>query len=308
MRAVTKAMAVMAAVLCGGTAALAQTGSAPAAFAPSTGHPGRDTLLRMSRPITIEFEGNRLEEVMKYLIEVSGADLEPLWADDRNSEGLDKDFLVTMKAERLPMLTLLEKILDEAKTDFSENTWQLTPFGTMEVGPKSRLNKRKRVQIYDVNDMLVEIPTYDQVPQIDLQSVLQSGQGGGSGQSPFRDNQQDMNNDDRRSKQDRAQEIIDLLVDLVEPDQWQDRGGEGGSIRYFQGHIIVNAPDYMHRQIDGYAFWPQTATRFVMNQGRRYVSLNMDAATSVLRGFGQEPVTAVVGGRLIRSDRPGGGG
>lgn len=308
MRLGPAVLVVLAGVIAGGAPALAQSTAQPATFAPRTGHPGRDTLLRMSRPITIAFEGQRLEDVLKFITEVSGADIEPMWIDDRNSEGLDKDLIINLSVDRISLLDLMERLMDEARTDFEENTWQLTEFGALEVGPKSRLNRRKRVHIYDINDMLVDIPTYDQVPQIDLQSVLQSGEGG-SGQSPFRDDQQGLNDEDRRSKQDKAEEIIDLLVELVEPDQWQDRGGEGGSIRYFQGHIIVNAPDYMHRQLDGYAFWPASATRFAKaDNGRRYVRLDMDAGTSILKAFGQEPVTAVVGGRIIRSDRPGGGG
>src|SRR5690606_7280790 len=107
--------------------------------------------------------------------------------------------------------------------------------------------------------------------------------------------------------QDRIRNLIDLITTFVEPEQWQDNGGDGGTIRYFQGTLIVNAPDYIHRQINGYTFWPDRSVQ-TLPSGRRYVSLNMDTGISTLNGFGREPVTAVVGGRLIRSGDGGPGG
>ena len=37
---------------------------------------------------------------------------------------------------------------------------------------------------------------------------------------------------------------------------WTDNGGEGASMHLFNGTLIVNAPDYIHRQINGYSYWP----------------------------------------------------
>src|SRR5437667_12700933 len=63
----------------------------PAAAVPrSTGVPQRDTLIRMTRPVTIEFKEHRLEDVMRFITEVTQADTEVFWQDDKNSLGLDK--------------------------------------------------------------------------------------------------------------------------------------------------------------------------------------------------------------------------
>ena len=60
--------------------------------------------------------------------------------------------------------------------------------------------------------------------------------------------------------EDEAQTIINLIIQFVEPDQWRDNGGDGGSITFYQGALLVRAPDYMHRQLVGYSFWPTTTT------------------------------------------------
>lgn len=274
----------------------------------TTGDPRRDTLMKLMRPITIDLTDNRLEDVISFVKDFSGAPLEPLWTDDRNPEGLDKDKLITVRVNNVTVLALLERVLQQASDgDVDEHSWQLTDAGECQLGPKARLNKFRRVEIYDINDLLLEVPEYPDVPTIDLQSVLQQsgggGGGGGGGQSPFRDNQgqEDMN---RRERQERAQDIIDILIEIVEPNQWIDGGGTGGSIRYWQGTIIVNAPDYMHRQINGYTFWPRRLTNVGTMNGRRYVSLGVDTGVSRVDGFQAQEISAVVGGRIIRSGDP----
>lgn len=43
-----------------------------------TGHPQRDTILRLSRPITVDLRDQRLEDVLTFIAELTEADLTPL--------------------------------------------------------------------------------------------------------------------------------------------------------------------------------------------------------------------------------------
>lgn len=275
----------------------------------STGVPERDTLMRLTRPITVTFTEQRLEDIITFMRDYSGAQIEPMWADDRNTDGLERDRTVTVTIQNGTVLRLIEAVLQKSSDGFSDNTWQMSETGELQIGPKSRLNKFKRVQLYDINDLLLEVPAYAEVPRIDLQSVLQSTQGGGGGgRSPFQGDQQGNQNDKRRERDEKANEVIEIITQTVEPEQWQDGGGTGGSIRHWQGTLIINAPDYMHRQVNGYSYWPSRLTRSGFVQNRRYVSLTTDNGISTIDGFENAEATAVVGGRIIRSGDPGGGG
>jgi hypothetical protein len=283
----------------------------------STGVPQKDTLLKLSRPITIEFTDKRLEEVIGFVAEFTGADIMPMWADAQNSDGLDREQTITLKANNSSALALLERVLERAQTGSQQNTWQLSDTGAVEIGPKDRLNAHRRTEIYDINDLLLVIPDYTDAPQIDLQQAIQASQGGGGGggggQSPFRDaqqQQQQRREEKEKIKKDRANEVLDIIKALVEPEQWTENGGSGGTIRYYQGTLIVQAPDYLHRELVGYPkYWPRNrAIAQNVGKGHRYVSLTTDTGISTLDGISQHPVTAVVGGQLIRSDKPGGGG
>ena len=73
------------------------------------------------------------------------------------------------------------------------------------------------------------------MPSIDLNTVLQSNTGGGGGQSPFKDANDKGALDNLPTMEERAKKIQDLITQLVEPSQWQDNGGEGASMHYFNG-------------------------------------------------------------------------
>lgn len=303
------ALATLSAPALAQTSPIAQAG----AVAARAGRviPQRETAIKILRPVTIQFQDQRLEDVMNFIRDFTGADIDPKWIDDNNADGLDKEKTITLRAEGISALQLLEMVLERAESEFSTsgNTWQFTSAGTLEVGPRERLNKRRRVEIYNIADLLTVAPPYTDAPDFDLDSILQSGGGGGGGggQSPFSGGNQ--NQDwDIAPMEERAEEIREIITELVEPDQWVDNGGDAASIRYWQGNFIVNAPDYVHRELSGYPWWPASATRVSVVNGRRYVSLNMDTSFAELEGLENQPVSAVVGGRIVRSDDPGGGG
>lgn len=187
----------------------------------------------------------RLADYVAWLSGQSGVAIEPVWKSDHR-EGLDPDAVVTLKGDPLPAIVLLERALEQAGGD---GTWQRTAHGTIEVGPRSVLNSHRRIEVYDVSGLLLALPLYDTAPQIDLNSVLQSS---GTRGSPFTMPSRSRREEDRAVvQQERARELIELILAFVEPAQWVDGGGDVPRPHDVGGRIIVDAPDYMHRAIGG---------------------------------------------------------
>lgn len=291
----------------------------------TTGVPQRDTLVRLMRPVSAEFKEHRLEEVVKFIAELTGADIEAMWTDEQHPQGLDKEKPITLKVANISALKLIERVLEKANddTNMGGNGWQMAEGGAIQIGPKVRLNKERRVEIYDISDLLLVVPDYTNAPQFDLTSVLSNtgGQGGGSGgQSPFRDNNQGTGAGGQGSiggvttmtREERARGVMDLLKELIETEQWADNGGDGATMKLYQGAIIINAPDYIHRQINGYPYWPASGTTSGVANGRRWVSLNGRTSINKLDGFAPHVVTGVVPGGGTGGGGgggpPGGGG
>ncbi len=295
------AIATLAGVAGSATAQTPGPSSAAAAPTVRIANPKRETLIKLMKPVDIAFEETRLEDAIDFIRTQSGVDMEVIWSGGSDAVGLDRDKPITLRANRVTALDALERVLFKTGSGSEESTWQLGDSGELQVGLKESLNKFRRMELYDVSDLLLEMPDYDRVPSIDLQTALQSSQGGGG--NPFRDDQDD--SDRRRTeraarKLQRGEEIIDLITELVETTQWERNGGTA-TIRYYQGQIIVNAPDYIHRSLAGYPFWPSGSTSVAMVEGRRYVKLGIDPSISTIDGFAQTEATAVVGGQIIKS-------
>ena len=247
----TRRLAILSLVapltLSGGSAEPADAQS-PGWYGQREGDPRSLTLAHMLKPVTVELSETRLEDVMRFIEDASGANLEPIWLDE-NPSGLDPDAEVTISARNEPFLTLMERVLERVDDEFDAATWQMRPDGTMEIGPRSALNRRTQTQIYDVNDLLYAMPSFREVPDLDL-GAIQEGGGGGQQQ------QVEVEEGERVPRSVRIQDLQDLVVAYIEPDQWVDNGGDAASITEWNGAFIIRAPDYIHRQIAGYPFWP----------------------------------------------------
>ncbi|TVQ64299.1 MAG: hypothetical protein EA379_01855 [Phycisphaerales bacterium] len=257
--------------------------------------PRRVTLERLMRNVTLEMNESRLQDVMTFIEQVGDLTLDVKWDDDAGAvSGLNKDQTVTLSVRGAPLLTMLERVLEHTQDDFDQSTWQLTPSGMLEVGPKSRLNRRTTLKIYDISDLLFVIPNFTNVPDLDLDSVLQQGGqrgGGGGGGGIFQDPGDE---DDIEPEEVRVEQLMNIIMDSVEPEQWLDRGGDGASMRFHDGRLLIRAPDYIHRQIDGYPFWPSNRSSARPASGR-YVTTHGTAKNSAVTGVRTVPVTGAAG-------------
>lgn len=251
---------------------------------------------QMMKVMSVEYDQVPLQSVLKNLADVTGASFDIGWRDDRNATGLDRETLINFKAENQTALSILERALRQAEVDstLGGNAWQLSEEGAIQIGTKEYLNRSKRLEIYDISDLLLVVRDYSDVPQFDLNSSLQaasSSGGGGGGQSPFQGGNQNQNNQTGASEQERADEVIRLLTELVEPDQWTANGGNGANIRYYKQQLLVTAPDYIHRQLAGYPFEPRVNMRVEKSaDGKRIVTFEPRKGSGIVQTGTVKPV------------------
>ncbi|MCK4871274.1 MAG: hypothetical protein KAS72_00970 [Phycisphaerales bacterium] len=257
------------------------------------------TMTKLMQPVTLDVRDQPLEDIITFLSTVHGIDILTHWASDA-VDGLDPEQPISLTVTNLRALSVIELILDLADTEYDENAWQFTDYGALEIGPKSELNKRKVTVIYPVADLLLEIPRHDDAPDLSLQSALQQGKGGGGG-NIFSGTGGDAD-PDVKSEEELADDLIEMITNIVEYEQWIDNGGDGGTIQYFRGSLIVRAPDYMHRRIDGYPWWPSYHRIAAASYAPRYVSLGVGLEQATVLSIAQSRVSAVTGsGQVIQS-------
>ena len=240
--------------------ALAQTQRAPR-VAPQMASPEpvdptpltrAQTLDRLSVTLEVDFEGQSLHDVVRYLSLVANVPLDPFWQDGLTQPGLDPMLSITLDARGRSALECLERILalaSEQQRFDTPATWQFSPTGTIEFGPRERLNRPAalRAEVYDVADLLAAIQPPAAAPRLTPSTSILGGTGpwvfpGDEGAPPETGVLKPQSPTDR---------LIDVITTTVEPEQWVINGGDVGIIKIHDGALIVLAPDYVHRGLVG---------------------------------------------------------
>lgn len=205
----------------------------------------------------VRMEEAPIADAVAWLAGATGVPLRIL-DDNKGQSGIDLSVEITLDVRGMPALTVLEIMMEQYEDDTGEACdWQLRT-GRVEVSTKDRLARKsaQRLKRYPIQDLITNVPNFDNGPRLDLGTALGQGsqQGGGNGsQSLFQGGSEDP---DLPSAAEKAEQIIELIVELVEAEGWARNGGSWASIRYHEGNLLIKAPDFVHRRVGGYPFRP----------------------------------------------------
>lgn len=243
-----------------------------------------EVISRLSQVVNISWQNAPLTDIFAQLEQTSGLTIIPLWLQPRESDpapvaaaptkttdsatntdtkppavplppieqrvGLRPDARITLRADRITLQHALELALlkadAQATTPTIGSTWQLGAANTLQVGPRERLDRFVRLDTYDVTDLLLVIRDFRYDGPKFIREAATSGFPSHAG---F---------EDTRSAEARAESLRQLIMDTCEPESWIEFGGQSATIRYDRGSksMVVRAPDYVHRAIDGYRWDP----------------------------------------------------
>ena len=161
--------------------------------------------------------------------------------------GINPDTRINLNLRNISAGQLLALLMKHTSLD-EPLLYEVTPW-YVEILTKQQANSRTVVRIYDVGDLVMDIPNFSETPQFDLSAALDRedvGGGGGGGESRLFG---DYERDDDDTRDQRTNELVAMIRETIEPDIWQAHGGQYASIRIFQRRLIVNAPLYVHAQI-----------------------------------------------------------
>jgi hypothetical protein len=186
-----------------------------------------------------------LADAIDFLRDSAGVNLHVNWKA-LESAGVSRDVPVSIRLSNLPVRKALTYVLNAAPPA----TWFLDD-GVIEVTTQELADKHMYTRVYPIDDLVMDIPDF-YGPQFNLQSAAQgSGQSGG-GQSPFQNSntQQQPQQQPRPTRDERGQQIVDLVTQSIRPDIWKVNGGPA-TIAYYHGSLVVTAPRQVHEAIAG---------------------------------------------------------
>lgn len=201
-----------------------------------------------------------LADAIDFVRDVSGANVVVNWRALADA-GVTRDTPVNVRLNAVTLRKVLTTVLSEAGAG-TALAFTLDD-DVIEVTTQQIADARLYMKIYPIEDLIMEVPNFDNAPDFNLQSSSgggggggggggNSGGGGGGGGGLFGGGNAGGGKQDEKQKtrEERAQEIVDLITSTVRPDVWRDAGGTA-SIRYFNGSLIVSAPLSVHELIGG---------------------------------------------------------
>lgn len=232
----------------------------------------RAVLAQMDKQIQATFADAALEDAIDFVGQLGEITVDVDW-DSLADIGVDSQTPVSMNLPQASVRTVMDRMMQKiSDDDFSKADWAVLD-GILTVASDEKLRRNTHIHIYDISDLLLDVPDYEEVPDLDLQSVLQSNRGGG-GQSPFRDNQND--NIERRTLEEKRDEVQVIIQELVDFDGWRENGGDTGFIMPMERSLIITNTAKNHQQIQGLLSKLRDVRAMQINVETRFLLVNQD--------------------------------
>ena len=200
----------------------------------------------------VDFEEQPFDQVIDTLTDLNDLNIAVDWEDLERS-GIDRDKPVSLKLKNVTLRTVLNEVLSQIGGDVPVRF--AIGQGLVRIATKEKLDRDKYTLVYDIRDLIVNIPHFANAPLIDLKA-MQNGTGGESLSPSGRDalfGSGGRGDDSPGPEQDNAskrivKQIMDLIRTTVEPDSWRETGGGDGALRELNGQLIVYNTSQAHEQ------------------------------------------------------------
>lgn len=237
---------------------------------------------KLREPVPVNFDANKLVSVIEYLRNATGVNIYVNWTALLNA-GIEQDMPISLQLGPIPAGQALDLVLKQASAgnEFDPITYSVHQ-GIVKISTSREL-KRETVfsRTYDIRDLLVQVPTFENAPRFDLASALGSGDSGSSGSSNNNNsnNNNSSNNNSSGSgggtggfgggslfgssssttdsaaagptRDELVTEILELIrTQIGRQEDWVDFGGDVSSVRELNGLLIVRSTPESHTELN----------------------------------------------------------
>ena len=166
---------------------------------------------------TVEFQDNRLEQVLEFLQTVSNINIQADWPA-LATIGVEPDVRIKLAMKEVSVAAVLDQVLAQVWSGEEAVGWRITD-GLVVIGPESVLDKVEC--IYDLRDLIGSLVRKD-APEAASDADLE------------------------RLREAKAQELVQLIQTNIDPDGWQD-----GDIEVASGILTVRTSVGNHINVAG---------------------------------------------------------
>jgi len=212
----------------------------------------RRLISKLDQDVSVYFAAAPFEEVIEQFAGAHKLNIIVNW-HDLELAGVDRQAPIDLRLpNEITLKKALTEVLEQAGAGTVDVAFALSE-GTIKVATKDRLDKETYQAVYDITDLLMEVPVFNDAPMTDLTQANRRAI------NPVEASREDRpwlygDDDDDEREEDpgrrrRVQVLIDLIQDNVQPHTWVDRGGTIGTIDEFNGQLVITQNSAGQQQI-----------------------------------------------------------
>ena len=229
----------------------------------------RAVRMALANPIPVDIAaGSTFEQVVAYFGKVAGVQVRADWKA-LDLIGVRRDDEVELQLGNVAAKSALDAVLDQLGSDIERPEFAIED-GLLVISSDAALRKKVATIVYDIRDLLFQVPYFDNAPSFDLQTAIQQGNsggmggGGGGGGGTFGGPGGGAGGEggggifgapgedpERKTRDELVEQIVGILQENVDPEGWRDLGGDTGSLQELNGNLIITNTPRNHQQIDG---------------------------------------------------------
>ena len=121
--------------------------------------------------VPIDFTNNTFEQVVNFMTQVTGLSIYVDWKA-LDLIGVDREDEITLQLDDISVGTALQRILEQLGDEVDRPKYTIQD-GILTISSDEAIRKRTLTIVYDIRDLLFDVPYFDNAPQLDLNSALQ---------------------------------------------------------------------------------------------------------------------------------------
>jgi len=246
---------------------------------------------------SVEFDNNSLAQVVQFLQTVTSVNIQPDWKN-LSFIGVEPDDRVTMAMRDVPVHTVLDHVLGQLGGDNISTPRYAIQDGLVVISSEEAIRQHVVTLVYDIRDLLFEVPYFDDAPLNDLEDVLNKGanraaanmNAGAFSSNPYRATDpeadrpfggaseffRDPAEDPEKSREALVDQLINLVQNNIDPDGWADFGGDTGRLSEYNGNLVITQTPRNHQNIQGLLSQLREIRALQINIETRFLTVDMN--------------------------------